>query len=196
MRRVDERCEGSRVSGAMNSSGNHNKRLERPLAGDETTLRALLEHQRAWETFATESIHMIPVLKAQMTAVTQETERAAMELLLHLRMLTSSEGEASSKDDSVNLSKVVMAMQFQDITRQKLEHVGLALDRLKAHLQALLKGPGDEEAKKEIAALELVEQHYTMEEERRLHTAALGPDYGEPVPMDIASKEPDSVTLF
>jgi hypothetical protein len=179
----------------MDSSGNHNRRLERPLAADETPLSALLEHQRAWETFATESIHMIPVLKAQMTAVTQETERAAMELLLHLRMLVSSEG-ASSKDDSASLSKIVMAMQFQDITRQKLEHVGLALDRLEAHLQALLKGPGDEEAKKEIAALELVEQNYTMEEERRLHAAALGPDYGEPVPMDMSSKEPDSVTLF
>ena len=131
-----------------------------------------------------------------MAAVTQETEKAAMELLLHLRMLTSSEGAASSTHDSASLSKVVMAMQFQDITRQKLEHVGLALDRLKAHLHALLKGPGDEEAKKEIAALELVEQHYTMEEERRLHAAALGPDYGEPVPMDMSSQEPDSVTLF
>lgn len=119
-----------------------------------------------------------------------------MELLLHLRMLASSEAALSSKNNSANLSKVVMAMQFQDITRQKLEHVGLALDRLKTHLQALLKGPGDEEAKKEIAALELVEQHYTMEEERRVHAAALGPDYGEPVPTDMSSKEPDSVTLF
>lgn len=131
-----------------------------------------------------------------MTAVTQETERAAMELVLHLRMLASPERAASSKDDSASLSKVVMAMQFQDITRQKLEHVGLALDRLQAHLQALLKGPGDEAAKKEIAELELVEQHYTMEEERRLHAAVLGPDYGEPVPMDMSSKESDSVTLF
>jgi hypothetical protein len=180
----------------MSASGNHNSRLAQSLTGDGTTLGALLEHQRAWETFATDAIHTIPVLKAQMTAVTQETERAAMELLLHLRILASSEGAAPSKDDSASLSKVVMAMQFQDITRQKLEHVGLALDRLKAHLQALLKGPGDEEAKKEIAALELVEQHYTMEEERRLHAAASGPDYEEPVPMDISSKEPDSVTLF
>jgi hypothetical protein len=174
----------------MDSSGSQSERFEHSLTGDETTLGALLEHQRAWETFATESIHMIPMLKAQMTAVTQETERAAMELL------ASSEGVASSKDDSASLSKVVMTMQFQDITRQKLEHVGLALDRLKAHLEALLKGPGDEEAKKEIAALELVEQHYTTEEERRLHAAALGPDYGEPVPMDMSNKEPDSVTLF
>jgi hypothetical protein len=177
----------------MNSSG---RRLDHSLTSDETTLSVLFEHQRAWETFATESIHMIPILKAQMSAVTQETERAAMELMLHLRILASSEVGASSRADSGSLSKIVMAMQFQDITRQKLEHVGLALDRLKAHLEALLKGPGDEKAKKEIAALELVEQHYTTEEERRLHAAALGPDYGEPVPMDMSNKEPDSVTLF
>lgn len=188
----------------MNSSGNHNTRREHSFVGDETTLSALLEHQRAWETFATEAIRTIPVLKAQMTAVTQETERAAMELLLHLRMLGSSEAATPPKGDAqalskggwASLSKIVMAMQFQDITRQKLEHIGLALDRLKAHLQALLKGPGDEEAKKEIAALELVEPHYTMEEERRLHAAASGPDYGEPVPTDMSSKEPDSATLF
>lgn len=179
----------------MNSSENYNRRLDHPLAGDETTFNALLEHQRAWETFAAESINLIPVLQAQMTAVTQETERAAMELLLHLRILASSQGIGSSKNDSASLCKVVMAMQFQDITRQKLEHVGLALDRLKAHLQALLKGPGGEVFKKEIAALELIEQHSTMEE-RRVHAAALGPDYGEPVPMDMQSKEPDSVTLF
>lgn len=188
----------------MNSSGNHNARREHSFVGDETTLSALLEQQRAWETFAIEAIRTIPVLKAQMTAVTQETERAALELVLHLRMLGSSEASVPPKGDaeallkggSANLSKVVMAMQFQDITRQKLEHVGLALDRLRAHLQVLLKGPGDEEAKKEIAALELIEQHYTMEEERRLHAAASGPDYGEPVPMDMSSKEPDSSTLF
>lgn len=180
----------------MKSSENRQNPPKHPLVGDETARGALLEHQRAWETFASEFIHVIPVLKAQMTAVTQETERAAMELLLHLRTLASSEGAASSTHDSGSLSKVVMAMQFQDITRQKLEHVGLALDRLQAHLQALLKGPGNEEAKKEIAALGLVEQHYTMEEERRMHAAALGPDYGEPVPMDMSSQEPDSVTLF
>jgi hypothetical protein len=37
-----------------------------------------------------------------------------------------------------------------------------------------------------------------MEEERRLHVAALSPDYQEPVPIeaDEADAESDSVTLF
>jgi hypothetical protein len=74
------------------------------------------------------------------------------------------------------------------------------LDQWSAHLQALLKGPHDEEAKREIAALQRMEQNYTMEEERRLHEATVTPDYQEPVPTDIQSAgtepETDSVTLF
>ena len=91
-----------------------------------------------------------------------------------------------------------MAMQFQDITQQKLEHVAQALDQWQKHLQALLRGPQDERAKQEIAALQRLEESYTMEEERRLHAAALAPDYQEPVPIetDQTEAESDSVTLF
>jgi hypothetical protein len=61
-----------------------------------------------------------------------------------------------------------------------------------------LKGPHDERAKQDIAALQRLEQSYTMEEERRLHAAALMPDYQEPVPMETeqTEAESDSVTLF
>ena len=67
-------------------------------------------------------------------------------------------------------------MQFQDITRQKLEHVGRALDRWSRHLLALMKGPEDDSGKQEVAALELIKQHYTMEEERRVYATAVDPD--------------------
>lgn len=86
-------------------------------------------------------------------------------------------------------------MQFQDITRQKPEHVGRALDRWSRHLLTLVKGPEDGSGKQELAALQLIKQHYTTEEECRLHATAVDPDYGEPVPMDVSSKEPDLVTL-
>lgn len=161
-----------------------------------TELHMLQQQQQAWETFASGTVHMIPVLKAQITAVTQETERAAMELLMHLRLLASFDMATPLKEKSDSVSQVVMAMQFQDITRQKLEHVSLALDQLSSHLQALLKGPHDESAKREIAALQVVEKTYTMEEERRLHQATLQPDYQEPVPTELINKEADSVTLF
>ena len=91
-----------------------------------------------------------------------------------------------------------MAMQFQDITRQKLEHVGSALDQLRQHVQVLLEGPENPKAQQEIAALQRMERSYTMDAERRLHEAGGMSDYLEPVPIDIepSKNETDSVTLF
>jgi methyl-accepting chemotaxis protein len=118
--------------------------------------------------------------------------------MVHIIALTAPADRSTSDQRAADLSKVVMAMQFQDITKQKLNHVGQALEQLQKHLQALLKGPRDEGAKQEIAALQQLEQSYTMEEERRLHAAAIRPDYQEPVPIETeqTETEADSVTLF
>ena len=168
-------------------------------AGSEASeLSRLKEHQQAWEAFAVCATHLIPVLKKQMEGVTQETERAAMDLMVHMKALTLPATTSTPAETSTNLTKVVMAMQFQDITQQKLEHVAQALDQWHTHLHALLKGPQDESARQEIASQQRLEESYTMEEERRLHAAALAPDYQEPVPIetDQREKESDSVTLF
>lgn len=161
-------------------------------------LDSLKAHQHAWEAFAASVVHLIPVLKKQMESVTQQTERAVMELMVNIRAMTMTATTTRPTDTSTSLSKVVMAMQFQDITRQKLEHVTQALDQWQKHLQALLKGPQDVSAKQEIAMLERLEESYTMEEERRLHAAAMAPDYQEPVPVETeeTEAESDSVTLF
>ena len=130
-----------------------------------------------------------------MEAVTQQTQRAATDLMTHISALTLADETPRSTETAAHLSQIVMTMQFQDITQQKLEHVAQALDQWDKHLQALLKGPQDENAKQEIAALQQLEQSYTMEEERRLHAAALAPDYQEPVPIETeqTEEEPDSV---
>lgn len=157
----------------------------------------LQAHQQAWESFGADAAQVIPILKAHMAAVTQETERAAMELMGHLQVLASSSETITAKDRAASLSKAVMAMQFQDITRQKLEHVSLALDQLQRHAQALLKGPQNQESQEEIVALQRVERSYTMDAERRLHEAAML-DYLEPVPSDLETDkgDEDSVILF
>jgi hypothetical protein len=74
----------------------------------------------------------------------------------------------------------------------------LALDQFQKHIQALLKGPQNQEAQEEIASLQRVERSYTMDAERRLHEAATMSDYLEPVPSDMetAEGEGDSVILF
>ncbi|MBS0151744.1 MAG: hypothetical protein JSR31_12450 [Nitrospira sp.] len=180
----------------MNSAEAENERLKRWDSDREASFRMLQEQQQAWEAFAVEAVRILPALNAQMIAVTSETERAAMDLMLHLRILPVDDKKVTADERSASLSKVVMAMQFQDMTRQKLEHVGVALDQLKRHLQALLKGPRDEDAKKEIAALQRIEHLFTMETERRLHEAAIQPNYGEPVPIDQSGDDTSSVTLF
>ena len=168
-------------------------------AGSEAgELSRLKDHQQAWEAFAICATHLIPVLKKQMEGVTQQTERAAMDLMVHMKALILPAPTSTSAETSTNLTKVVMAMQFQDITQQRLEHVAQALDQWHTHLHALLKGPQDESARREIALLQQLEESYTMEEERRLHAAALAPDYQEPVPIDTEPTEikSESVTLF
>jgi hypothetical protein len=169
---------------------------QRVHADENTSVRELLAHHRAWNTFADGAILMIPALKAQMTAVTAETERAAVELLVQLQALASGAETMTPAARTEIISKVVIAMQFQDITRQKLEHVGLALDQFKRHLQVLQEGPLTEETAQELAGLERIEQNYTMEAERRLHQAALQPQYQEPVPVEASDNGDDAVTLF
>ncbi len=163
---------------------------------DTQGIAKLHAHQRAWEAFGRDTLKMIPILQAHMSAVTQETERAAMELMVHLRVLAASNSDAISHDRAESLSKIVTAMQFQDITRQKLEHIGQALAQLGSHLQVLVKGPDHAGAAQELAALEQFERQYTMEEERRLHQTTLSPDYGEPVPTSLSKEGDDAVTLF
>ncbi len=169
---------------------------QRSSVGEKTSVTELLAHHRAWNTFADGVVRLIPALKAQMSAVTAETERAAVELLVQLQALASGAETMTSAARAEVISKVVMAMQFQDITRQKLEHVGQALDQFNRHLQILQQGPLTEEMAQELAGLERIEENYTMEAERRLHQAALQPQYQEPVPVEASENGEDSVTLF
>ncbi len=186
-----ERIENTMMNSATGSSGGSG---EAAAVGDVKGEA----HRRAWESFGSDAVQIIPILKAQMVAVTHETERAAMELMGHLQVLGSSSEGITPADRSASLAQVVMAMQFQDITRQKLEHVNLALDQLQRHIRALMKGPQNQEAQDEIAALQHVERSYTMDAERRLHEAAMMSDYLDPVPndMETADGEEDPVTLF
>ncbi|MCS6896999.1 MAG: hypothetical protein NZM29_03420 [Nitrospira sp.] len=67
------------------------------------------------------------------------TEHAAMELSAHLQALASKDGSAAESDRAASLSRIVVAMQFQDITRQRLGHVGQALEEWRGYFQALLE---------------------------------------------------------
>ena len=179
---------------------------------------------RAWKAFAGCALPLIPVLIRQMTAVTEQTEEAALKLMTTLQAISrraSQQAEdaiqiivqASARDTdetemeqmqaSMHLSKqqakelsndvgqIVMALQFQDITRQKLEHIEQALTQMGDHLQHLVDGKPDADLQDSLSLLKTLEHSYTMDAERRVHAAANGHNVSA-----HADDGEDSVTMF
>ena len=80
----------------------------RSYAEEKPSVSELLAHHRAWSTFADGAARLIPALKAQMTAVTTETERAAVELLVQLQALASGAETMTSATRAEVIAKVVI----------------------------------------------------------------------------------------
>lgn len=96
-----------------------------------------------------------------------------------------------------DMNQIVMALQFQDITRQKLEHIEQALAQMRDHMQQLIDGKQDEELRDSLVMLKNLNQSYTMESERRLHTSSGGhADDDERGAGVQATGNEDSVTMF
>ncbi|MFN3682189.1 MAG: hypothetical protein ACK4VP_09135 [Nitrospira sp.] len=157
--------------------------------------RQLYEQLRAWETVALAIVQVIPLVKEEMSIVMRMTEGAAMDLGMHLRVLASQgRGEA---DRAASLSQIVTALQFQDITRQRLERVGRLLEEVGDYLKKLL-----EIRAKRSSAVPLPEE---MEKERQVvaltarwsqATAVCGWDQRFVDGMPSDGEGAGSVTLF
>ncbi|MEC4889531.1 MAG: hypothetical protein RI101_05670 [Nitrospira sp.] len=147
-------------------------------------------------------------LMTNLQAISQRASRQAEEAI-HLgqadRNLDAAQREQllasvrESKQRATELSsdvgRIVMALQFQDITRQKLEHVEHALTHLRDHLQHLVDGKPDQDLADSLSLLKDLEHSYTMEAERRIHAAARG-EQTPPAPVGQAGGQDESVTLF
>jgi len=101
-----------------------------------------------------------------------------------------------AKELSEDIRQIVMSMQFQDITRQKLEHVYQPLERIHAPLQAVVEDMGGADMLSEsIEELRNLEHCYTMESERLTIQAARSGE--EAVLVSTGRKDDgDNVTLF
>jgi len=119
-------------------------------------------------------------------AVQQEAGEDRLEQLLASAHLAKQQANDLSQD----VGRIVMALQFQDITRQKLEHVEHALTQLGDHFQHLVDGRPDQDVEDSLSLLKDLEHRYTMEAERRIHAEANGQTVA---PAPAAE---DSVTLF
>lgn len=112
-------------------------------------------------------------------------------------MLKKSMGNNSgrAKDLGHDIGQIVMSMQFQDITRQKLEHVYRPLERIHAPLQAVLEDTGGTDMLPQvIEELRNLEQTYTMQSERLTMEMAKAGEKG--VMVGTGSEEGHNVTLF
>ena len=78
-----------------------------------------------------------------------------------------------AKELGNNIGQIVMSMQFQDITRQKLEHVYQPLEAIHIPLQAVVDNPGETDMLPDvIEEIRTIEHRYTMESERLTIAAA------------------------
>lgn len=112
--------------------------------------------------------------------------------------LKNSVGQNSgrAKELSQDIGQIVMAMQFQDITRQKLEHVYQPLERIYAPLQAVIEDmTGNDMMAEVIQVLRNLEHSYTMESERLTIEAAHAGKEAVLVGT-TGTEEGDNVTLF
>lgn len=172
----------------------------------------LEQTKSSWEQFASHAIPLIPVLTRQITTVIEQTEQAAMDLTVKIRSIAEraqrqaayagsssrardegSEAEGLSSD----VSRIVMAMQFQDMTKQKLEHVSQPLLQMKTYMESLVANPTAPELAKALNLLEEVERSYTMETERTAHRHAMeGRAHVGIAARPTDEEEDESVTLF
>ncbi len=100
-----------------------------------------------------------------------------------------------AKDLGNDIGQIVMSMQFQDITRQKLEHVYQPLEKIYAPLQAVLDDTGGTDRLPQvIEELRNLEHTYTMQSERI--TMELARAGEKRVLVGTGSDDGDSITLF
>jgi len=98
-----------------------------------------------------------------------------------------------AKTLATDVAQIVMTLQFQDMTRQKLEHVIQPLSHMRDYIEALASGIEGPTLQDKLQPLKNLENTYTMESERA--TMSLG--RLQPISrIDRESKLADTVTLF
>jgi methyl-accepting chemotaxis protein len=100
-----------------------------------------------------------------------------------------------ARDLGNDIGQIVMSMQFQDITRQKLEHVYQPLEKIYTPLQAVVDDTaGTDLLPQVIEELRNLEHTYTMQSERL--TMELAKAGQGTVMVGTGSDDEDNITLF
>lgn len=98
-----------------------------------------------------------------------------------------------AKTLATDVAQIVMTLQFQDMTRQKLEHVIQPLSHMRDYIEALASGIEGQTLQDRLQPLKNLENSYTMESER----ATMSMGRSQPSShTDRESELADTVTLF
>jgi methyl-accepting chemotaxis protein len=125
-----------------------------------------------------ESVTRSMTVSMESAAVVDETmtkiDGTVEEIKDQLNFLTD-ETESLAKD----ISSIVISMQFQDITRQRIEHVTGPLLELKSRLENIINNAGNENDDNQVPDKEHLKEladSYTMESERKVLRTTLSQD--------------------
>jgi methyl-accepting chemotaxis protein len=105
------------------------------------------------------------------------------------------ESKMRAQELSKDIAEIVMALQFQDITRQKLEHVIEPLTEIEGQIRLLAGGQLPEQDFDYGSVLKKLEKSYTMDHERDIMASAMNGKHASAT-TSAPAREEDSVTLF
>ena len=140
------------------------------------------------------AIDLTETLHAQQRVLEMTEVMAAKNEALKENM---SQNSQRAQELGSDIAQIVMAMQFQDITRQKLEHVYEPLELIYSPLQEMQVNGVRREFPAEVSAkLQELETSYTMESERTIMKAAQDGEEVVVVGTGTSVSEEEAVTLF
>ncbi len=162
-------------------------------------IRALATAVKATTESAMSELQVLAALDLSSTLLAQQNIMAMTEVMVAKNAaLKESVGQNSgrAKELGDDIGQIVMSMQFQDITRQKLEHVYQPLERIYASLQPVVENTGRTHMLPNIIEeLRNLEHGSSMESERLTIEAA---QTGEAAVLVGTGRTEDgeNVTLF
>ncbi len=162
-------------------------------------IRALATEVKGTTESAMSELEVLAALDLTSTLEAQQNIMAMTEVMVSKNAaLKESVGQNSgrAKELGQDIGQIVMSMQFQDITRQKLEHVYQPLESIHSPLQAIADGPGGTDTMPAlIEELRGLEHGSSMESERLTIEAAQSGEAAVLVGTG-GTEEEDTVTLF
>lgn len=111
---------------------------------------------------------------------------------LHSAVMNS---KSHSDELAKDVGQIIMSLQFQDITRQKLEHVIEPLIEVRDIMDALIQRQPYEQIAAKMDLLTNLDRSYTMEEERTIFHQSTNGQVSREAQVN-ASSEDANVTLF